>query len=117
MKISVSELKRPDTDGGGDRYVCMEAGKHVVPIMIRIICWIDRSCFRVVLAPSQCMTASLNHTSLSEETDAAAQGSRCGPVDKADRLGFFFFFLHRLLRIWCRFIQSAISALRAKIAM
>lgn len=90
MKISVSELKRPDTDGGGDRYVCMEAGKHVVPIMIRIICWIDRSCFRVVLAPSQCMTASLNHTSLSEVTDAAAQGSRCGPVDKADRLGFFF---------------------------
>lgn len=55
----------------------------MAPIMIRIICWIDRSCLRVVLAPSQRMSASLSHTSLSEVTDAAAHCARCGPVDKA----------------------------------
>lgn len=32
------------------------------------------------------MTALLNHTSLSEVTDAAAPGAPCGPLDEADRL-------------------------------
>lgn len=31
------------------------------------------------------MTALLNHTSLSEVTDAAAPGAPCGPLDEADR--------------------------------
>lgn len=63
----------------GDRQAC--GPYHNIDNMMD-----NRSCFRVVLTPSQYMTAGHNHTSLSEVTDAAALGAWRGPVDKADRL-------------------------------